>query len=313
MKELISIIIPTYKGSQTIIHLIQDLMSALKEYNYEMVIVNDNSPDDSHVKLINFQFKYKEIITYIKLSKNFGEYNAVMAGLRNCNGDYAIIIDDDFQHSPDQVVKLVEHCLKSNNDVIYTKYKQKKHSLLRNVMSSISNLTAKYIFKIPGKIYLSSFKAIKRNIIEIITKYKGNYAFIDGLIFSCTDKIETFEVEHNKRLIGRSTYNIFKLGNHYLNLLTNFSILPLRLFFLFGLIIAIISFVFILFIVIEKILNPNIPVGYSSLVASIVLFSGIQILFLGFIGEYIGKILKLVNKDHQYIIEYISYKQNSQK
>ena len=125
MKELISIIIPTYKGSQTIIHLIQDLMSALKEYNYEMVIVNDNSPDDSHVKLINFQFKYKEIITYIKLSKNFGEYNAVMAGLRNCNGDYAIIIDDDFQHSPDQVVKLVEHCLKSNNDVIYTKYKQK--------------------------------------------------------------------------------------------------------------------------------------------------------------------------------------------
>ena len=227
MSELISIIIPTYKGSNTIIKLAEELKFVLNGLNYEIIIINDNSPDDSHEKLVNFQKQNLEILTYIKLSKNFGEYNAVMAGLRNCKGDYAIIIDDDFQHAPNEVIKLIHYSVKSSSDVVYTSYKKKKHSLLRNIMSLINNITAKFILEIPNKIYLSSFKCIKRNVIDIITRYEGNYAFIDGLIFSCTDKIDTLEVEHNERADGKSTYSLFKLANHYLNLFTNFSILPL--------------------------------------------------------------------------------------
>ena len=313
MKKLFSIIIPTYKGSKTIVDLINELKKTLTKLNYEIVVVNDASPDDSHNKLIEIQKQNRNIITYIKLSKNFGEYNAVMAGLNNCKGDFAIIIDDDFQHHPNEVAKLAHHHINSDKDVIFTKFIKKKHSIFRNLMSKISNFTAKQILNLSYDIYLSSFKSIRRNIINIITQYKGDYAFIDGLILSSTEKIETIEVNHYERVRGRSTYTFFKLANHYLNLLTNFSILPLRIFFLFGLLAAIISFTFLIYIVIEKFINPQIPIGYSSLIGLLIFFSSIQILFLGLVGEYIGKILKLVNKDHQYVIDLIIPNQNSQK
>ena len=313
MTELISVIIPTYKGSNTIIDLVNEINNLFKNLNFEIVIINDDSPDDSHSKLIDLQKKNNKIITYIKLAKNFGEYNAVMAGLRHCKGDIAVIIDDDFQHHPSEVLKLVHHSLSSNSDVVFTKYKDKKHSIIRNLMSLVNNLTAKFLIQKPKDLYLSSFKTIKRNIIDIITKYEGNYVYIDGLILSYTNKIESFEVKHHERVIGKSSYNSLKLFTHYLNLITNFSIFPLRLFFIFGLVTSLISFIFLFFIFFEKIFNPQVPLGYSSLLSAITFFSGIQILFLGFIGEYIGKILKTVNKDHQYIIECTFKNQNLQK
>jgi len=279
MSELISVIIPTYKGSNTIINLVNEINNLFKNLNYEIVIINDDSPDDSHSKLIDLQKKNNKIITYIKLAKNFGEYNAVMAGLRHCKGDIAVIIDDDFQHHPSEALRLVHHSLNSNSDVVFTKYKDKKHSRIRNFMSLVNNLTAKFLIQKPKDLYLSSFKTIKRNIIDIITKYEGNYVYIDGLILSTTNKIESFDVEHYERVIGKSSYNSLKLFTHYLNLITNFSILPLRLFFIFGLVISLISFIFLLFIFLEKIFNPQLPLGYSSLLSAIVFFSGIQILF----------------------------------
>tara|TARA_B100001093_G_C26814717_1_gene1009165 strand:- start:109 stop:1050 length:942 start_codon:yes stop_codon:yes gene_type:complete len=313
MSELVSVIIPTYKGTKTITDLVNEIIISFKGLNFEIVIINDDSPDDSHFKLIDLQKKNKSIITYIKLAKNFGEYNAVMAGLRNCKGDIAVIIDDDFQHHPTEALKLVQYSLNSNSDVIFTKYKNKKHSKIRNFMSLINNLTAKFLIQKPKNLYLSSFKTIKRNIINIITKYEGNYVYIDGLILSSTNKIDSLEVKHHERAVGKSSYNTLKLFTHYLNLITNFSILPLRLFFIFGLVISLISFIFLLFIILEKIFNPQVPLGYSSLISAIIFFSGIQILFLGFIGEYIGKILKTVNRDHQYIIECKFENQNLQK
>jgi|TARA_B110000305_G_scaffold149026_1_gene165402 glycosyltransferase involved in cell wall biosynthesis len=313
MSNLTSVIIPTYKGSDTIIDLVNEINDLFKDLNFEIIIINDDSPDDSHSKLVDLQKKNNKIITYIKLAKNFGEYNAVMAGLRHCKGDIAVIIDDDFQHQPSEALKLVRHSLSSNSDVVFTKYKDKKHSRIRNFMSLVNNLTAKFLIQKPKGLYLSSFKTIKRNIIDIITKYNGNYVYIDGLILSSTNKIESFEVEHHERVVGKSSYNTLKLFTHYLNLITNFSILPLRLFFIFGLIISSISFIFLLFIFFEKIFNPQVPLGYSSLLSAVIFFSGIQILFLGFIGEYIGKILKTVNKDHQYIIECTFKNQNLQK
>ena len=206
-----------------------------------------------------------------------------MAGLRNCKGDIAVIIDDDFQHQPKEVLKLIHYALNSNSDVVYTKYKNKKHSKIRNFMSLINNWTANFVIHKPSDLYLSSFKTIRRNIIDIITKYEGNYVYIDGLILSSTSKIDSLEVEHHERTVGKSSYNALKLFTHYLNLITNFTILPLRLFFIFGLFISLTSFVFLLFIFFEKIFNPEIPLGYSSLVSSIIFFSGIQILFLGLI------------------------------
>ena len=307
-KNLISIIIPTYNGDSTIKDLIEELVLVLKNLNTEFIVINDCSPDNTHEKMLEIQEKYLDKLTYIKLTKNFGEYNAVMAGLNNCNGEIAIIVDDDFQHLPSEVLKLAEESLISKKDVIFTKFNEKKHSILRNTMSKFANLTANLILNKPDHIYLSSFKSIKRKIINEIIKYKGHYAYIDGLIFSITGNVGTLQVNHNDRKTGKSNYNFFKLGKHYANLLVNFSVLPLRFFFIFGFIISGISLVFMIFIFIEKLLNPTIPMGYASLILAIIFFSGIQILFLGFISEYIGKILRIVNKDRQYIIDFIKKK-----
>jgi len=307
-KNLISIIIPTYNGDSTIKDLIEELVLVLKNLNTEFIVINDCSPDSTHEKMLEIQEKYLDKLTYIKLTKNFGEYNAVMAGLNNCNGEIAIIVDDDFQHLPSEVLKLAEESLISKKDVIFTKFNEKKHSILRNTMSKFANLTANLILNKPNHIYLSSFKSIKRKIINEIIKYKGHYAYIDGLIFSITGNVGTLQVNHNDRITGKSNYNLFKLGKHYANLLVNFSVLPLRFFFIFGFIISGISLVFMIFIFIEKLLNPTIPMGYASLIFAIIFFSGIQILFLGFISEYIGKILRIVNKDRQYIIDFIKKK-----
>jgi len=307
-KNLISIIIPTYNGDSTIKDLIEELVLVLKNLNTEFIVINDCSPDNTHEKMLEIQEKYLDKLTYIKLTKNFGEYNAVMAGLNNCNGEIAIIVDDDFQHLPSEVLKLAEESLISKKDVIFTKFNEKKHSILRNTMSKFANLTANLILNKPDHIYLSSFKSIKRKIINEIIKYEGHYAYIDGLIFSITENVGTLQVNHNDRITGKSNYNLFKLGKHYANLLVNFSVLPLRFFFIFGFIISGISLVIMIFIFIEKLLNPTIPMGYASLILAIIFFSGIQILFLGFISEYIGKILRIVNKDRQYIIDFIKKK-----
>lgn len=228
-----------------------------------------------------------------------------MAGLRHCKGDIAIIADDDLQHPPKEILKLAEYSINSEFDVVYTKFKNYSYSLLRSILSKFYNFTANVALNKPKDIYLSSFKSIKRKVINEIIQYEGNYAYIDGLIFSSTKNIGVLEVNHESRKIGKSGYSIKKFAAHYGNLLLNFSVLPLRIFFIFGLVISIISLIALIFIIFEKLNNPNIPIGYPTLIASIVLFSGIQILFLGFIGEYLGKILKIVNKDKQYVIDLI--------
>ncbi len=307
-ENLISIIIPTFKGSETISKLIEELVFVFKDYKIEIVIINDCSPDNTHEKSEELILKYPNLITYLKLSKNFGEHSAVMAGLRHCEGDLVIIMDDDYQNPPNEALNLVEHSLKSEHDVIFTKYKIKNDSFIRNIMSKVANVSAQMILKKPSEIYFSSFKSIKRNIVNEIIKYEGPFPYIDGLILSITNNFGSYEAKHDLRKEGKSSYNIYKLAKHYGNLITNFSTIPIHLFSIIGFIITIISFLLIVGIIIEKMLNPNLPLGYSTIITVIIFFSGVQILFLGLIGEYVGKILKNVNKESQYTISILKKK-----
>ena len=177
-------------------------------------------------------------------------------------------------------------------------------------MSKVANFTAQIIIKKPKEIYFSSFKSIKKNLLNDIIKYEGPFPYIDGLILSVTQNIGSLNVLHAKRKEGKSSYNIYKLAKHYINLVTNFSTIPIHLFSVVGIIIILISFILIISVIIEKIINPNIPQGYSQLITVILFFSGVQILFLGVIGEYIGKILKNVNKEKQYRISFLKKKDN---
>lgn len=309
--ETISIIIPTYKSANTLIKLVDELVLTFKSFKTEIVIVNDCSPDIfTHENCISLSKKYQDKISYIKLSKNYGEHNAVMAGLRYSEGDLVIIMDDDYQNLPSEALKLVEFTLESEHDVVFAKYKIKKDSFTRNLMSKVANVSAQLLINKPKEIYFSSFKAIKRTLIKEIIKYQGPFPYIDGLILAKTENIGSVEVIHSIREKSKSSYNLYKLAKLYGNLVTNFSTVPIHLFSILGLVITLISFLFIVGILIEKIVNPSVPLGYSTLVTIIFFFSGIQILFLGLIGEYVGKILRNVNKEEQYIVDFVK-KRNS--
>jgi glycosyltransferase involved in cell wall biosynthesis len=301
-EHLISFVIPTYKGENTIKKLVHDIFFTFKKYEIEIFIVNDFSPDDTDKICADLIKEFPKKISYIKFSKNFGEHNAVMAGLRNCEGQYAIIMDDDYQNLPEEALKLADYSLENNYDVVFTKYKIKEDSIIRNLMSKIANLSAESLIKKPKGVYLSSFKCIKRNLINEIIKYTGPFPYIDGLILSKTHNIGSFDVLHAPRKNGRSNYNLLKLGKHFSNLIFNFSTKPIHIFSTIGLITLVISLIFLFITIFEKIFNPEIPQGYSTLIVLIIFFSGIQILFLGILGEYVGKILKNINKEDQYFI-----------
>lgn len=306
--NIISIIIPTYKGSKTLSKLCEELIITLANFKIEIVIVNDFSPDDTHEQCISLLKKYSDKITYLKFSKNFGEHSALMAGLKYSEGDLVIIMDDDFQNPPSEAINLLEYSLKNNYDVVYTKYLIKKDSWFRNLISKIANVSAEFLLKKPSSIYFSSFKLIKRNIVNEIVKYTGPFPFIDGLILSITQNIGSYEVRHDKRIFGKSGYNFYKLIKHYSNLTINFSTIPIHLFSVVGMIIIILSIFSVIGIFVEKIMNPSIPQGYSTILTAIFFFSGLQLLFLGLIGEYVGKILKNVNKENQYNISFLKKK-----
>lgn len=302
-KTKVSVVIPVYNGEDTVARLGQELIDALgKIYNLEIVLVNDNSEDESEKVCASFFYRYPNIVRFYSLAKNVGEHNAVMAGLNHATGDYVVIMDDDFQNPVSEVLKLLNYATQNDCDVTYTFYKKKKHSILRNLGSLINDRIANIMLKKPKDLYLSSFKVLNRFLVDEITKYKLPYPYVDGLILRTTDKIAKLEVEHHKSQTRKSGYTFTKLIRLWLNMFTNFSILPLRVSIIFGFLISLMGLIFGITIIIEKFSNPNMPLGYTSLVVVVLIFAGIQLLSVGVIGEYIGRIFLSQNKKPQYSI-----------
>jgi undecaprenyl-phosphate 4-deoxy-4-formamido-L-arabinose transferase len=299
----VSIVIPVYNGEESIGRLTDELVSALRElYNLEIVLVNDNSPDNSEAVCEGLFKKYPDIVCFYSLAKNVGEHNAVMAGLNQATGDYMVIMDDDFQNPITEVVKLVNYATENDCDVTYTYYKKKKHSFFRNLGSRFNDKVANVMLKKPKNLYLSSFKALSRFIVDEITKYDLPYPYIDGLILRTTDKIAKVEVKHHEREAGRSGYTMAKLVRLWLNMFTSFSILPLRVSTIMGMIFSLLGLGLGVFTVVEKLANPDLPIGYAATIVMISTFAGIQLLSLGVIGEYVGRIFMSFNKKPQYTI-----------
>lgn len=299
----LSVVIPVYNSEGSIQKLVEALIKELAVlYSLEIVLVNDHSPDRSEDVCISLYEKHKETVRFFSLSKNVGEHSAVMAGLRKCTGKYVVIMDDDFQNPISEVPKLVNKILTHNNDVVYSYYKEKKHSFFRNLGSRFNDMMATFMIKKPRNLYLSSFKVINRFLVNEIVKYDGPFPYIDGLIFQITDNIGKVEVLHESRQEGRSGYTLKKLISLWLNMFTNFSILPLRISILIGLMFAIIGLSLGIKTAIEKFMDPNLPVGFASMFVAISIFGGIQLIMLGMVGEYIGRVFLSLNKKPQYTI-----------
>jgi glycosyltransferase involved in cell wall biosynthesis len=299
----LSIVIPVYCGATSIGPLVDLLVDALRDrYALEIVLVNDCSPDNSEEVCIGIFHKYPCIVRFYSLAKNVGEHNAVMAGLNKTTGDWIVIMDDDFQNPVSEVVKLVSFATEHSYDVVYTEYEEKKHSLIRNLGSRLNDRVANIMLRKPKRLYLSSFKALNRFLVNEIIKYTLPYIYLDGLILRTTSNIGTCAVEHRERVHGRSGYTLKKLFSLWLNMFTNFSILPLRVATWLGFSFAAIGLILGIEMIFEKILNPQLPVGYAFLVFLVTVFASAQLVAIGMVGEYLGRLFVYENKAPQYTI-----------
>jgi polyisoprenyl-phosphate glycosyltransferase len=286
---LISVCIPVYNSESTIGKLVKKVKQELKGSKLEFVLVNDGSKDRSETVCEELA-KKDASIKFISLRKNFGEHNAVMCALNFAKGDYAVIIDDDFQNPPSEIIKLVNEAEKGKFDVVYSKYHKKKHNIFRNLGSKFNDAIATFILKKPANLYLSSFKLINKDIIKEIIKYKGPFPYIDGLILRVTNNIGSVYVEHSKREEKRSNYTIGKLISLWLHMFVNFSVIPLRLVTYLGIFVAFICMILSFSFIYEKLfLSEPADRGWASIIVSVLFIGSIQMIFLGLLGEYLGQ------------------------
>jgi len=192
--------------------------------------------------------------------------------------------------------------INSNYDVVYTYYEEKKHSIFRNLGSQFNDKVANVMLKKPKDLYMSSFKIINRFLINEVIKYDLPYPYIDGLILRRTSNIGKIKVSHTERQLGKSNYTLRKLISLWMNMFTNFSILPLRISIVLGFIFSFIGFLISIDAIIEKIFNPHLPQGYTFIVIIISFYAGIQLIAIGMVGEYLGRLFMAHNKKPQYSI-----------
>lgn len=299
----VSVAIPVYNSEHTIGRVVDALVEELsRHYVLEIVLVNDDSPDHSEEACIRIHQKYPDIVKFYSLAKNVGEHNAVMAALNHVSGEYVVIMDDDFQNPISEVVRLFECIRNSGYDVVYTYYEKKQHSWFRNFGSRFNDRVANIMLQKPRDLYLSSFKVLNRFIVGEIIRYDLPFPYIDGLILRSTSKIGQLKVMHQKREEGKSGYTFRKLVRLWMNMFINFSILPLRISVLVGFLFALFGFGLGIYTVVDKILHPGLPLGYTTIAVMVAIFAGIQLIAVGLVGEYLGRMFLSQNKRPQYSI-----------
>jgi glycosyltransferase involved in cell wall biosynthesis len=302
----LSFVIPVYNGSQTISAVVDRIARSFDTVQYEVILVNDGSQDDSERTCRRLAAEYPGIVRFIHLARNFGEHNAVLAGLRQTSGQAVAVLDDDGQNPPEEVWALWDHLQNTGRDVVYGRYRLKQHSWFRNFGSRFNDRMANWLLKKPKEIYLSSFKVMNRFLVNEVIRYRGPFPYIDGLIFRTTRNIGQIEVEHRERLAGQSNYTLRRLVRLWLNMFLGFSIAPLRISVVVGLLTSLFSIALLFGIVIDKIAwNPDVPVGIPTVLTCIALFAGVQLTVLGMIGEYVGRVFLEQNGTPQYVVRYL--------
>lgn len=297
----LSIVVPLFNSAATIPRLVRELGAICAAANGEIILVNDGSGDETDRVAREAMHDAPVPITLINLSRNFGEHNAVIAGLRSARGDFVVTMDDDLQNPPSEVLKLLDAAKREQRDVVYSSYAQKAHSWWRNLASAITNAIASYVVDKPRGLYLSSFRCISRLVAQEIAKSRNPYPYIDGLIFQVTQNVGVVAVEHAPRQQGTSGYTLRKLLRLWISMLINVSIVPLRLMTFAGLITSALGFLALIEVVVEH-LTRRTPTGWSSVMAAVLLLSGTQLLLLGILGEYVGRIYLGISEKPQSVV-----------
>ena len=302
MRKL-SFVIPCYRSADSISQVVHEIIKTVESdarFEYEIICINDCSPDNTYQVLKQLSQENLKI-KVIDLSRNFGQHSALMAGFNHVTGDIIVCLDDDGQNPPSEMFKLIDK-LDEGYDLVSAKYSKKKHSLFRKIGTKISFAMSSYLVGKPKDIDLNSYYVFKRYVLDEVIKYDNPYPFVHGLILRVTRNMANVEIDHKERQSGSSGYNLKKLFGLWMNGFTAFSEKPLRIASIIGCICAGLGFLYGLIIIIRKLLNPEILVGYSSMMAVILLLCGMIMLFLGLLGEYIGRIYISINNAPQYAI-----------
>ncbi len=286
-----SIIIPVYNGELTIEELVQQIINYFEksQYSFQIVLVFDCGKDDSWAKILQIKRKYSELVKAIKLTRNFGQHNALIAGIKHCEGEFVVTIDEDLQHNPYDIQFLIDKQKESDYDIVYGNYSELKHSLFRNLTSTALKKLLRISIPELHPDY-SAFRLVKSKIAKETLLMNNSYTFLDGYLSWITTHVGSIKVSHRKRLLGESSYTMIKLINHSINIFVTFSNFPIRLLTYSSIFIIILSTLFSVYLIIKKLLVNDFVAGYVSYMVVMGFGFGLVLFSLGIIGEYIYRI-----------------------
>lgn len=298
----LSFIIPLYNSAATIAGVVRDLAALEIPGGHEIVLVNDGSADGTAEVCRGLVRETRVPVTYVEHARNFGEHNAVLTGWRHARGRHLVNLDDDGQHPPAEAKRLWEHAVATGLDVVFGHYEVKQHSAWRNAGSWFTNRMTDWALDKPPGFYLSSFRCVSGFVAAQVTAYAGPHPYIDGLLLQVTQRIGSIDVVHRERLAGRSGYTLRRLVRLWLSAWINFSVLPLRVATILGLATAAIGLIALLVVVGFWYVDRGPPNGFGWLMSALLIFSGAQLVMLGLIGEYIGRMFLSVNQRPQAVV-----------
>ncbi len=302
----VSFIIPCYRSEKTLGTVVTEIETTMAKmadkYDYDIFLINDSSPDGT-AGVIEKLCEENDRIRGISFARNFGQHAALMAGFRYSDGDICVALDDDGQTPADQVDRLL-NAIENGADAVYAKYDHKKHSGFRNFGSRVNDMMLRIMLSKPKELFVSSYFAVKRFVVEDMIRYENSYPYVIGLVLRSTKSIVNVDIDHRDRMEGTSGYTLKKLLGLWFNGFTAFSVKPLRIATFIGGFSAIVGLLYGLYVIIRRLLFP-IPaeaMGFAALMSAIVFFGGMILLMLGLIGEYIGRIYISMNNSPQYVI-----------
>jgi len=304
MEKKISFVVPCFGSEDTLAAVVKEIVETVEtrkdRYDYEIILVNDNSPDEVW-PLIQTLSRQNRHILGIYLARNFGQHSALMAGYAHASGDIVVSLDDDQQTPADEMFALIDK-LEEGYDVVYGCYQERRDNVFRKLGTYVNRRMSESLIGKPKNIQFTSYFAMQRFVAKELCRYTNTYPYIGGLVFRSTLNIANVSVHHRSRQVGKSHYTLKKLLTLWMNGFTAFSVKPLRVSSFLGALIAVLGFLFALYNVINKLIHPEILAGYSTLIAALMLIGGMIMLMLGILGEYIGRIYISINNAPQYVI-----------
>lgn len=300
---LVSIVIPCYNSEQTIekvVDLCVEQFEQMPGYECEFVLVNDCSPKDNTFAAIRRCARRYPFVKGVNLARNFGQHNAIMAGLRYAQGDVIVGMDDDLQTHPSQLPILLDK-LEEGYDVVFGIFRQRKFNWLKNLFSKVAGFITWHLVSRPKGIEASNYWVIRRYVKDQVIKYTSNEVYLSMLFFRTTTNVGNVEISHFSRESGTSNYTFWKGFRLFMTFL-NFTVLPLRMSTFFGAAFSSLGLITALITIIRKILDPTIQSGWSSLMSAMLILFGFTFLMLGIIGEYVGNLIQDSTHTPQYVV-----------